>query len=398
VPWTKAASGGNQPSLTVPPLQNNVSANSTLTFNATSTKVSTCLDKPGQPLVSPSTRIALVQPIFTATPYSQYIYGSFYAFYKKHGTDPAGANITADLKLLNTSISSGMGFNNGWGHSLPLYTFMKSQGAQNCGIVLGKNLKLVSDINVTQGALFNPKNGTANFDVVVYGFAEYLTGQEYNQLVKFVAGGGRLLIMGGDAFQVRVIYNPKNHYETYVLGHGFAFNNKTAWRTVPLVLGFDLARFTAGVDCCFRLGTYSGAVLNKSNTVGAAIASVYGGTAFKSYTPHEEDSIRNFTQTSIIGVFRNSSGTLVASYVHRYGKGYVVCFCVFADDVILADKSVQYFAVQAISTPAAELMGSPPVSPLSSGSINTLIAAIFAVAVLATVSVVFYVVGRRRGG
>jgi hypothetical protein len=399
VPWAMAASVGDMPAGTGSTTHTTGSVNPTLSSSATTTNASTCLDRPGRPLVSNTTRVTLVQPIFTATPYSQYIYGSFYAFYKKHVNDAPGANITTDLKLLNTSVASGMGFKGGWGHSFPLYSFMTSKGARNCGIILGQNLKVISDINVTQGALFNPKNGSANFDVLVYGFAEYVSKPEYDQLVKFVAGGGRLIVMGGDAFQVHVYYNPKDHYETYVLGHGYAYNNKTAWRTVPLVLGFDLERFTGGVDCCFRLGSYSGALLNKGNTVGAALAAVYGNIVFKSYTPHEEDSVRNFSYTSIIGVFRNSSGTVVASYVHRYGKGYVVCFCVFADDVILADPSVQYLAVLAVSTPAAELMGSisPTPIPLGNNVINIDIAVIFAAVVVATAWVGVYLVGRRRG-
>jgi len=390
VPWASVASGGSQTSAIDPPQQTG------LTLGSTTTQASTCLDGSGQPLVSPSTRVALVQPIFTATPYSQYIFGSFYDFYSKYLSVKPGVNITTDLNLLNTSVASGLRFNSGWGHSFPLYTFMKSHAAQNCGLGLGKNLKIVSDINVTQGALFS-QNGSANFDVAVYGFAEYVSQPEYNQLVKFVASGGRVVIMGGDAWQVKVYYNPKTKYETYVVGHGFGYNNKTAWRNS--LLGYDLARFTAGIDCCFRTGTYSGALLNKSNTIGAALARVYGDSAFKSYTPHEEDSIRNFTDTSIIGTFRNSSGTVVAAYVHRYGKGYVVCFCVFADDVILTDESVQYFAVLAISTPASELIGGVQVSPVQPSNLPfDAISAVAVVATVAVVSVVFYLVGRRRSG
>src|SRR5271157_1644905 len=360
VPWVKAASVGDQTSATDMPAQTSVSVNSNLsTFNSTSTQVTTCLDRSGQPRVSPSTRVALVQPIFTATPYSQYIYGSFYAFYKKYYS--AVGNITTDLKLLNTSVVSGKSFNFGWGHSYPLYSFMKSKAAQNCGLVLGKNLNVVSDINVTQGALF-AKNGSANFDVVVYGFAEYLTTHQYSQLMKFVAQGGRLVIMGGDSFQVRVYYNPKNGFETYIVGHGFTYNNRTAWLSSPHWWNPYLTRFIGAVDCCFRIGTYSGATVNKTNVIGAALASVFGDTVFKAYTPHEEDSAQNLSRTSIIAMFRNSSGTLVATYVHQYGKGVVICMCVFADDVILEDKSAQYFTMLAIGTPASELISGAPVA------------------------------------
>jgi len=376
---------------TTVPDQSNVFVNSTNTYSNTSGS-STCLARPGPPfIVSNSTRVALVKPIFTATPYSQYIYGSFYAFYKKHAASVG--NITTDLNLLNTTVTSGMNFNFGWGHSYPLYTFMKSTAARNCGLVFGKNLSLVSDINVTQGALF-AQNGSARFDVVVYGFAEYLTPAEYAQLMKFVAQGGRLLIMGGDSFQVRVHYNPKNGYETYMVGHGFTYNNKTAWTSSPHILNPVLTRFIGAVDCCFRSGTYGGATLNLTNSLGSALGSTFGNVVFKSYTPHEEDSVSNLSHTSIIGVFRNSSGTLVAAFAHEYGKGAVICMCVFADDVILTDQSVQYFAMLAIGTPTSKLITSVAPSP---GPRNLLIEGVFAVAVISTISVAFYLAGRKRG-
>lgn len=386
VPWAGAASGGNQTSEVIPPATTATSTNT----STNTTQVSSCLSKTGQFMVSPRTRVAVVEPIFTATPYSQYIYGSFYAFYKNHAK--AVGNITTDLKLLNTSVLSGTHFNFGWGHSYPLYQFLTSKGAQNCGLVLGKNLRVVNDINVSQGALF-ARNGSANFVVVVYGFAEYVSQPEYSQLVKFVASGGRLVIMGGDSFQVRVDYNPRNGYETYVLGHGFAYNNKTAWRTVPLRLGFNLTRFIGATDCCFRLGTFSGAKVNQSNVIGAGLSSVFGDTVFKSYAPHEEDSVQNFSHTSVIAMFRNSSGTLVASFVHQYRKGVVICMCVFADDVISTDQSVQYFAMLAIGTPASDLISGAHVSQLGP---NVLLEVSVSAAVVAAVFIVFFLAGRRR--
>lgn len=382
VPWTKA-DAGNQSS-SIPP--------STVVSTTNATAPVTCLNKPGLRVVSPSTRVALIQPIFTATPYSQYLSSSFYAFYKKYAT--TSGNITTDLKWLNTSVTVARGFSSNWGHSFPLYQFMQSKAAQNCGLVMGKNLQVVNDINVTQGALFS-QNGSANYDVAVVGFAEYVSQAEYSAFERFVATGGKLVIMGGDSFQVKVIYNPKNQYETYVVGHGFNFNNKTAWRsTPPTKLGFDLPSFIGGTDCCFRSGTYSGARVNKSNAIGAALAAAFGDKVFSQYTPHEEDSVRNFTNTEIIAVFRNSSGILVATYVRHYGKGAVVCFCAFADDVITTDLSVQYFAMLAIGTPISELFanGGPVVAQTPSIALEAAAVGV----VVATIVAVFYILGRRR--
>jgi hypothetical protein len=380
VPWAEASPGN----------QTSINQQSTAVSTSNTTGILTCLSKPGSPMVTNSTRVALIQPIFTATPYSQYITGSFYAFYQKYAK--ATTNITTDLDWLNTSVSSARKFNLYWGHSYPLYQFLQSKAARNCGLFMGKNLQVVSDINVTQGALF-AQNGSANYDVAVVGFSEYVTQQEYSAFERFVASGGKLVIMGSDSFQVRVIYNPKNHYETYVVGHGFNFNNKTAWRsTPPTKLGYNLTGFIGGIDCCFRKGTYNGAKINQGSALGAKLAAVFGDTVFGQYTPHEEDSVRNFTNTEIIAVFRNSSGTLVATYVRHYGKGAVVCFCAFADDVIATDPSVQYFAMLAVGTPVSGLFAGAPGAQAPSA----LLVAAVAVVVVASVFGAFLILGRRR--
>jgi hypothetical protein len=389
VPWAKAVSEGNQTSVIVTPVHTNVSTNSAST-------ASTCLDGSGQPVVPSTTRIAVIQPIFTATPYSQYIYGSFYAFYSKHASANLGANITTDLKLLNTSIASGIGFNFGWGHSYPLYSFLKSKQAQNCGVMMGKNAAVVSDINVTDGELFNA-NGSAKYDVAVVGFAEYVSLQEYNQLKQFVASGGRLLIMGGDGLQVQVKYNPTTGFETYVIGHGFAYNGKTAWRTDPATYrkgAFDNTLWIGAYDCCFRNGSYSGALVNRSNVIGAPLAAAFGDTVFKQYVSHEDNAITNISHTSVVAMFRKTPSFGVAAFVHQYRKGAVICLCVFGDDIISTDQSLQYFAILAIGTPLSALSSVPPVSQAST---SILIRVLVVVAAMAAVAVVLFLVGRRRG-
>ena len=60
-----------------------------------------------------SLRVAVVQPVFTSTPYSQYASGSFYAFYAKN--QGVSTNVTTNLDLLSTGVSTGLGFREGWG-------------------------------------------------------------------------------------------------------------------------------------------------------------------------------------------------------------------------------------------------------------------------------------------
>lgn len=50
----------------------------------------------------------------------------------------------------------------------------------------------------------------------------------------------------------------------------------------------------------------------------------------------------------------------MASYVHQYKQGIVICFCVFGDDIIYYDQRAQYFLVQSTA-----LLTGPSVSVLS---------------------------------
>ena len=347
----------------------------------------TCLNGNGPPLVQSTTRVALVQPVFTSTPYTDYNFGSYYAFY--HRYQQANGNITSDLRWLNTSTSIAAGYNFGWGHSYPLFVFMTSEEAGDCGLSMGKNEAVLSDVNVTQGALFN-LDGTPRFDVAVVGFSEYVTQQEYLQFKQFVASGGRLVLASADTFQVQVLYNSSSGFERYVTGHGFAYNGRTAWRTHSHP--FDLTNFIGSTDCCFRNGAYAGALVNGNNAFGAALSSVFGDVVFKSYVAHEENSVTNRTDTAVVATFSNVPGILVASYVHQYKEGLVACLCVFGDDMISIDTSAQYFVLFAVGAQVSGLVSEVTWSSWTSLLLEGSVVAL----VVATATLVFFMSGRRK--
>ena len=76
---------------------------------------------------------------------------------------------------------------------------------------------------------------------------------------------------------------------------------------------------------------------------------------------HEENAVTNFTKTSIIATFYQGNGTTVASYAHQYGRGVVICFCVFGEDLIGGDKSTEFFLVASIAAGHSAL--TPSVQP-----------------------------------
>jgi hypothetical protein len=296
--------------------------------------------------VPSSTMVAVVKPIFTSTPYSQYATSSFYGFYKKYSTTTG--NITTDLDWLNTSIESGMSYNSGWGHSLSIYSFLSSSAARECGLVLGKNLKIIDDINVSKGALFNP-NGSRTFDAVVIGHQEYVTQSEFDQFRLFVASGGRLIAMSSNMFYAKVNFNPVALTETFVIGHGYAYNGKTAWHSTFWPFNKSSSGWTGSTYCCFKRFQYSGATLNDTNVIGRTIDQYYGEIAAGSYVSHEENAVSNSTRTSIVATFYNKSRITVASFVHEYGRGAVFCLCIFGEDLIGFDPTVQLFLVASVT-------------------------------------------------
>jgi hypothetical protein len=304
------------------------------------------------PQVAKSLRIAVVEPVFTSTPYSQYPTGSFYAFYSKY--KGVSTNVTTDLNLLSTDVSSGLGFHQGWGLSYGFYQFLISSAATNCGLAIGKNVQVLTDINVSLGALFSPQDKSARFDAVILPFSEYVTIQEFLAYQAFVAGGGTL-VMTAHSLEYPVTYDATTNHETLVYSHGWAFHGSYASPSPCSSNSFNacpwsknITSWTGSNTCqasCYHTYKYNGSVVNRDDVIGRALFNEFGGTVFRSYASHEENTITNMTGTSVASVFVNDSKNLIAAYTHDFRKGHVVCLCVFGDDIIAIDPSAQYFVM-----------------------------------------------------
>ncbi len=332
------------------------------------------------PPIVRSLRIAVVQPLFTSTPYSQYATGSFYAFYGKYQS--VNANVTSNLDWLSTNVASGYSFKQGWGLSYSFYEFLTSQTAKNCGLEVGANLRILSDINVSQGALFDRGNQGARFDVVVLPFSEYVTSQEYLAYEDFVAEGGTLITMA-HSLEYPVTYDAATNLETLVYGHGWAFNGKYAY---PIPCASDVYVYTCPwarnntdwmgsntcMSSCFHVYKYNGSVVNREDGIGEALYNEFGDKVFRSYNSHEENTVTNRTGTSISSVFVNDTQNLIASYTHQFRKGFVVSMSVFGDDIIATDQSAQYFLLRGMTLhrtgPSVAVSSPPSVSTTTSSA------------------------------
>src|SRR3989475_11447014 len=102
-------------------------------------------------------KIAAVEPVFTTTAYF-----SFYSFYNKYASRNLNGTIKTDLNLLNASIVHGWG----WSDALRRFLTSTTTGDQY-DIVLGRNLSFITEVNVTQGALFNADWQTNHYAVIL---------------------------------------------------------------------------------------------------------------------------------------------------------------------------------------------------------------------------------------
>jgi hypothetical protein len=301
-------------------------------------------------------RVAFLIPTFTLTPYNNYG-SSFYQFYGTYEHTAPGVKLATNLQWLSTKVN--LKFNPALlNHEATLYDFLVSKEAARCGLVMGKNLWLTNDVLVDNGSLF--VKGVRQYDVLIMGHEEYVTRAEYDQLRLFVHSGGRIVEMSGNTFWAQVTYNPRTRMETFVGGHGFEFNGAYAWRS-------DYEPFDAesgnwfGSTFAAGEGPVSGAVPQDTSKLGHGLKGYTDkGHAFTRYNhpSNEVNYVRNFTNTELVATFYGThyeNGVMkhhppmfaVHAYVHLYGKGQIVCLCIFGENLIGHDRGAQFFLVYA---------------------------------------------------
>jgi hypothetical protein len=286
-------------------------------------------------------RIAFVKPVFTATAYS-----SFYSFYKIHRGTQVGQYVTTNLNLLNTSLVDT------WGWSDGIWTYLNSANAATDGIILGRNTAVITDVDVDQNGLFFD-NGTRKYDVVVLGFTEYVTANEYYAYKHFVLSGGKLVFLDADNFMVEVKYYPISNKVSLVNGHGWAFNGTAAWPSVFDAWRDESAQWIGSVFSLYRTQRYyfNGATPNPGQQIGQALIQAFGSRVFTCYAPHEENAITNPNDT-IIALWNVSNlkqhNLTVAAYELNQGNGTIIHTGVFGSDIISTDREMQFFLRKAV--------------------------------------------------
>jgi hypothetical protein len=269
-------------------------------------------------------KIALIVPTFTQAAYNN----AFYKFYEKYANVRYGKNVTSDLNLLSSKV-------------LPIDVTSSSRSAFTMlqlvsnlkWITQQSNITILTDADVDNGSIF-AKNGDNNnnnaYDVVILGHQEYVTQKEYNNLRKFVANGGTMIILDGNVFYAEVKYDRSNQTVTLVKGHWWAFNGKSAWKSIGERWRNDTSKWVGSNYLCYRC-------VNKFTN------DPFG------YTPHEEQYITNPHDIILLNYDASSSNSIIsrlkpiiASYELNYQRGRVIALGIYSEDIISNGRFDRY--------------------------------------------------------
>jgi hypothetical protein len=222
---------------------------------------------------------------------------------------------------------------------------------------LGQNLALIDEIDVTMGALFDEDERV--YDVVILGFTEYVTSEEYYYYKRFVQTGGTLIILDACNFLAEVKYYPptspdEEGYLSLVKGHGWEFNGTHAWKSVYHRWPEENRNWVGSNYWKWWTGShYDFFQANTSHPISVYIRNNYGQNVVSGYRAHEENKLENLTNTQIIGYWHfidpdEAPEDPVVAYQHKYGTGNVFHTGIMASDVISSEEFMQSFLVGAV--------------------------------------------------
>ena len=303
--------------LPIPGKQPQILPNKNYIFSANKSEISTPTDNSHNGEFGKGVRIAVVMPTFTAAAYDH----SFYVFYNKYMNVTRGVNITKDLNLLSNKVTNKPSLSASGIAMLYLLGNLK-------WIRPEANIAFLTDQDVDKGSIFQA-NGSNAYDVIILGHQEYVTQREYDNFKQFVGSGGTMIILDGNVFYAEVKYNPNINTITLVKGHSWAFNGKSAWRSVNERWENETAQWV-GSNYISDISKFS------NNPFG--------------YKPHEEQYITNpkdiilLNYNATISPSTNKTGSVVvATYELNYLKGKVIALGLYSDDIIVNGAFDRYF-------------------------------------------------------
>ena len=274
-------------------------------------------------------RIALIVPVFTGAAYNH----AFYIFYKHYAKVRAGENVTDHLFLLSSLLTKPKL------PKIPNYAAISASAHamryldRHLSLLMPKNSVIVlTDIDIDRGSIFmnnNNNNNTNRYDILILGHQEYVTQQEYSNLKKFVVNGGTMILLDGNVFYAQVGYDKNTQTITLIKGHGWAFNGKSAWKSVGERWRNETSQWVGSNSFC------SGCEITFANNP-------------FNYYHREEQYITNANDTIFLNynasvlspnpkIAKNATSAhanMIATYELSYKKGKVIGLGIYSDIVI----------------------------------------------------------------
>jgi N,N-dimethylformamidase beta subunit-like protein len=274
-----------------------------------------------------TSRIALVVPVFTYAAYGD----AFYQFYSHFAETKARENVTHNLSLLSNNVIKPRGTSEIATEEGSAMSYL----AKHLSLLPpSSHVNVLTDIGVDNGSIFQ-KNGVNKYDILILGHQEYVTQQEYNNLKRFVADGGILILLDGNIFFAQVGYDSYTHTVTLIKGHGSSFNGKSAWPAVSERWKNETSRWVGSNFLCYPCQV------------------TFANNPFN-YTYHEDQYLSNPNDTillnynaSFLGPGKipslNTHSYMIATYVLDYLKGDVISLIIYSDDIIANRAFLVFF-------------------------------------------------------
>jgi hypothetical protein len=271
--------------------------------------------------------IALIKPTFTAAAYNS----AFYKFYFLFIHASARTNITTHLNLLSSKIPKQLTPSSSTSTLSFLPRHLKT-------LLPHSNIDVLTDADVDSGSPIFVKNGiTSNrYDILIVGHEEYVTQKEYDNLKQFVANGGTLIVLDGNPFFAQVKYNSNTDIVTLVKGHGWAFNGKSAWKSVNERWKKETSQWLGSNYLCYLCK-----ITFLNNPFG--------------YKHHEEQYLTNPNDKILMNYNAVVMSTkkyhppvarpVIATYKLNYQKGRVIVLGLYSDDVISTSNFDKFFGL-----------------------------------------------------
>jgi hypothetical protein len=263
-----------------------------------------------------STDIALIRPMFTAAAYDN----AFYIFYPKYTSTPKGTNVTTDLDLLSNQVT-----NQTTTSAFAMLDLLQSIH----WLTPESNVTVLADQDADSGGIFL-QNGSNAYDVVILGHQEYVTQQEYDNLKRFVANGGTMIILDGNVFYAQVDYNENTEIVRLVKGHGWAYNEKSAWKSIGERWANETAQWVGSNYLCYSCNI------------------AFANDPFR-YQHHEENYVTNPNDIILLDYnatdfnYKTDVKHVIATYELNYQKGKVIALGIYSDDIITNGKFDRFF-------------------------------------------------------